>query len=299
MLVRSGYSELLTAEHQELVIDVGEEYIPEISLWQNIVDMEFDPESIQQISGLNTAVAMAEGARFTTDDPILGGSKEFEGSGFGLAISVSRRFMDTEQFGLVEEMIAELPRAALDQINVQGTSPLVNAFNTSFVGFTAGEALCQSHSLLDGTAIDNSTTADLGVVALQEMTKHFRRMRNERNRRTPMNPDWVVHPTDLTWEAREALASALDPLTGNNAVNAIVADGIMRLPLTYLDDDTNNWFGLAAKGAHRMYLRFAPGGRPEFTSWMDEATRTFYAAVHFCLDSGFTSWRGVYGSNVT
>lgn len=296
MITRDTYTPLLTSEHQSLVVDIGEESPPELGFWQNIVDMDFNPESIRQVSGLGSMPSMPSGGRFSTDEPILGSTKAFEAEPFGLAVAIHEDFLSDEQFDFVDEIVAELPRTGRDRIQTEGTSTLNNAFDTAFIGFTAGEALCQSHSLLDGTAIDNSTTADISVESLHVIREHGHTMRNERNRRAPLKFDWLVIPPQLVEDAREALGSAYTPGVASNSINTITPEGMQILVLNYLTSATR-WFAIASKGVHRMSLRFAPNGRPKFTNWMDPSTQTYYAAMRLRVDSGFTLWRGVYGSN--
>jgi hypothetical protein len=90
MATTSGaISALLAPDLRRVYIETGKERPLEYPLFFNVEDMEYNPVTDQNVSGLSTLLDKAEGAQFQLDDIIIGGTKEYEAVPYGLAVEIT------------------------------------------------------------------------------------------------------------------------------------------------------------------------------------------------------------------
>ena len=295
-MTRGGFSALLTPNLRRVYVEVGKERPLEYPMVFNVDDMEWNPVTDQQISGLATMPDKPEGSQFQTDQPILGGSKAHTASPFGLAVEVTWEMWRDELYGVMEEMTRELARASRNRQEVDAWSVLNNAFSTSFVGFTASEALCSTaHTGLDGVSRANRPSVDIGfsVTGIQNSITRFETMTDERNLPRLMAPVMAIVAPANKFVAREILGSAGKPYTANNELNALIEEDLSWMVCHYLTTSTN-WWLVAAKGVHD--LNFLWRDHPIFDSFDDPWTRNAIFTSYQRHTKGYGSWRGVDGS---
>src|SRR3990167_6886826 len=160
---RGTFSALVAPDLRNVYVETGKERPLEYPLVFNVQTMEWNPVKDQQISGLGTMPGKPEGSQFTLDQPIIGGTKEYTATPFGLAVEVTFEMWRDDLYGVMREIIAGLSRASRNRLEVSAPSVLNNAFSTSFVGFTAAESLCSTaHTGLDGVSRANRPSPDIG-----------------------------------------------------------------------------------------------------------------------------------------
>jgi len=86
---RGAFSALLTPDLRTVYFETGKERPLEYPMVFNVDDMEWNPMTDRQISGLGTMPQKPEGAQFTPDVPILGGTKAYTAVPFGLAVEIT------------------------------------------------------------------------------------------------------------------------------------------------------------------------------------------------------------------
>ncbi len=136
-ITQGAFAALVAPDIRKVYFEVGKERPLEYPLVFNVSDMEWNPVSDRQITGLSTLNHMNEAASFTLDEPIMGGTKTYTASGFGLAIEITWVMWRDDLYGVMREMAAELMRASRNRQEVDAWSVLNNAFSTSFTGFTS------------------------------------------------------------------------------------------------------------------------------------------------------------------
>jgi hypothetical protein len=258
--------------------------------------MPYNPVTDQQISGLGTTASKDEGDGFVFDEPILGGSKEYDAPAYGLAIEFTWEAYRDELYGVFEEMVRELRRSSDNRLDVDAHAVLNNAASTSFPGFTAGEALISTaHVGLDGVSRANRPTTDVqfSFTAVQAAMQHFHNLTDERNLPRLMAPVMAMVTPEFYHDAREILGSSGKPLTANNELNALVPDDL-RWWVSHFLTSTTLWFIMARQGVHD--LNFFVRDKPIFSMWDDPRTMNSVATVYQRHVSGWGSWRGIYGS---
>ena len=267
---RGAFSALIAPDLRTVYFETGKERPLEYPMIFNVDDMEWNPVTDQQISGLGTM--------------------------FGLAVEITWEMWRDELYGIMRELVSELARASHNRQEVDAWSILNNAFDTSIVGFTASESLCSTaHSGLDGTSRANRPSPDVGVsvTGYQGAITRFENLTNERGLPRLLAPTMHVVTPDDKFVAREVLGSTGAPFTADNELNALVEEDMTWMVSHFLISTTYN-FTLAAKGVHDLNFLFRD--RPIFDSFDDPWTKNAIFTVYQRHTKGFGAWRGVDGS---
>ena len=293
---RGAIAALLAPGLRKVYIDTGKERPLEHPMFFNVQDMEWNPITDQQVSGLSTLPGKPEGNQFTMDDVIIGGTKAYTAAPFGLAVEITWEAWRDELYGVMREMVASLARASRNRQEVDAWSVLNNAFNAAVVGFSAGESLVSTaHVGMDGITRANRPAVDVGLsqAGLQASLTRFEGMTDERNLPRLMAPTMAVIHYSNKFVAREIFGSGGKTLGAQNEINALVDEDLSYLVCHYLTTSTY-WFLAASKGIHD--LNFFWRDRPIFDIFDDPWTKNAIATVYQRHTKGHGSWRGIDGS---
>lgn len=293
---RGAIAALVAPDLRKVYIDTGKERPLEYPMVLNVSDMEWNPVTDQQVSGLGTLPTMPEGEQFSMDDIIMGGQKAYTAAPFGLAVEITWAAWRDELYGVMREMVASLSRASRNRQEVDAWFPFNNAFSTSYVGFTSGEALCQqTHTNLSGSTWNNRPSPDIGfsVTGIQEAITRFEDMTDERDLPRLMAPTMALITSANKFVAREVLGSAGKPYTAQNEINALVDEDLAFMVCHYFTTSTY-WFLTTSKGIHDV--NFLWRDHPIFDIFDDPWTKNAIATVYQRHTKGFGTPRGVDGS---
>jgi hypothetical protein len=277
-------------------VDTGVERPLEYPEYFNVSDMEWNPVTDQQVSGLGTLPAKAEGEQFTMDELIMGSSKTYTASPFGMAVEITWEAWRDELYGVLREMVAELARASRNRQEVDAWSVLNNAFDTSYIGFESGVSLCStSHVTLDGTTLANRPSVDIGFsqTYLQNAIIRFENMKDERNLPRLMTPSMVLITPTNKFAAREVLGSPHKAYRADNEINALVEEDLRWMVCHYITTNAYHFLS-AGKGVHD--INFLWRDHPIFDMFDDPWTKNAIATVYQRHTKGFGTWRGIDGS---
>ena len=294
---RGAFSALLTPELRRIYEETGKERPLEYPMVFNVENMDWNPQTDRQISGLGTMPAKNEGEQFSLDERTLGGTKSYEATPFGLAVEVTWEMWRDDLYGPMREFAAGLARASRNRQEVTAWSVLNNAFNAAFTGFTAGEPLCSvAHTGIDGVVRSNRAAAavDLSVTGLQSALTRFENLTDERGLPMLLQPSTVVCGPASKFVARNILGAygAVAAGAGTNDLNTLIEDDLSFMVSHYFTD-TDQWFLIANKQGHD--LNFLWRDRPVFDSFDDPWTKNAIFTSYQRHTSGFGSWRGVDG----
>ena len=251
-----------------------------------------------KMGGFGTVPTKPEGTSIVYDDPIPGTTVRYTWTPYGKGFRVTHEAMVDELYGPMRRMAKALGRSFRNQVEVIGASVLNNAFNTAYVGFDAGKALCSTtHALLrGGTARNHPTTAiDFGVTALQDALIDFEKMLDESSMPISYRAKYLVIPPETWPQAREVLGSQFKPYTSDNEINTLSAEGLTIVVSHYLTDAAADcWFLLADKSDHDLQLFH----REKFTTDASDDFDTGDGKMkgYMRLGVGYGDWRGVWGS---
>lgn len=297
MTVATGsISALLAPDLRKVYVDTGKERPLEYPLYFNVEDMEYNPVTDQQVSGLNTLISMPEGTQFQLDEPMIGGTKTYTAAPFGLAVEITYAAWRDELYGVMREMVACLARASRNRQEVDAWSVLNNSFSTSYPGFTSGEALCStSHTGLDGRTRANRPSVDVSfsVTGLQAGITRFEDMTDERNLPRLMAPTMCLITSANKFAAREILGSGGKPYTAQNEINALIDEDLSYMVCHYITTSAYWWLS-ASKGQHD--INFLWRDHPIFDMFDDPWTKNAVATTWQRHTKGYATWRGIDGS---
>ena len=285
---------LIAPNLRKVYIDTGKEYPLEYPLVFNVSDMEWNPMTDRQVSGLDTAVSKPEGTQFTFDEFLDGGSKTYTAAAFGLAVEITWEAWRDELYGVMKEMVAGLARAIRNRQEISAWSHFNNAFATAD-GFDSTVLCSVSHTDLEGTNHANrpATHIAFSQTALQNATIRFEDMTDERGIPRLMAPTNIIIASANKYVAREILGSAGKAYTAQNEINALVEDDLSYMISHYLTTSTY-WFLNAKKGEHDM--NFLWRDQPIFDMFDDPSTKNAVATVYMRYASGWGTYRGIDGS---
>lgn len=294
---RRGYIAALVApDLRKVYVDTGKERPLEYPLFFNVQDMEWNPVTDQQVSGLGTLPAKEEGTPFTLDQLYIGGTKSYEASPFGMAVEITWEAWRDELYGVLREMVAELARASRNRQEVDAWSVLNNAFSTSYVGFETSESLCDTtHTTLSGTSQANrpATDCSFSQTYLQNAIIRFENMKDERGLPRLMAPSMVIVTPTNKFAAREILGSPHKAYKGDNEINALIEEDLKWMVGHYITTNAYHYLA-AAPGVHD--LNFLWRDHPIFDMFDDPWTKNAIATVYQRHTKGYGSWRGIDGS---
>lgn len=294
---RGGFAALLEPDLRRVYLETWKERPREYSLVLNVETMPWNPVTDLQMAALGTMPEKTEGDQFTLDEPLVGGTKQYEATPYGLGFEVTYEMWRDDQYGIMREMSAELKRAGRYREEVNAWSPFNSAFDTAVVGFTAGESLCSTaHARIDGGPTQNNRPSpDIGfsVTALQNAVLDFEDLVNERGLPMHMAPTMVILAPYNKWRGREILGSAAKPYSSNNEINALIEEELQALICHHLTTQTH-WFLTAAKGVHDVWFQWRDA--PIFDSFDDPRTKNAVFTAYQRHAHGFAAWQGVYGS---
>jgi hypothetical protein len=239
---------------------------------------------------------MPEGEPFPVDQPMSGGTVQFESEPFGLAVEITWRMWRNSLYDVMRELWTALGRAARHNQDVVAARVLNRAFNTSFSGFTPGESLCSTtHVGLDGVTRSNRPAVDIepSVTYYQGAIERFETMTTEEGMPMVMAPVQAIVSPAFKWTAREVLGSGSKPYTTDNEMNPLIEEDITWMVSHYLVVNTYH-FLLAAKGIHSLMFYWRDHPMPD--SFDDPWTKNAMFTIYQAVTSGWKSWRGVDGS---
>lgn len=289
-------SALLAPDLRKVYVDTGKERPLEYPSYLNVSDMEWNPLTDQQVSGLGSLPGKDQGEQFTMDDILIGGTKTYTAEPFGMAVEITWEAWRDELYGVMREMVRELNRASRNRQEVDAWSPLNNAFSTSYTGFTASESLCStSHTGLDGTTRANRPSPDVsfGQTGLQNAVTRFENMTDERGLPRLMTPSMLLIAPENKFVAREVLGSPQKAYTSDNEINALIEEDLRWMVVHYFTTSTY-WFLSASQGQHDV--NFLWRDRPIFDMFDDPWTKNAIATVYQRHTKGYATWRGIDGS---
>jgi len=295
-IVRGSISSLVSPDLHKVYVETGKERPREYPLVFNIDDMEWNPITDRNVSGLGAMPGKAETEQFTRDDFIIGGTKTYTAVPYGLAVEISWEAWRDELYGVLQEMVRGLARAGQYREEVDAWSVLNNAFSTSYAGFDSGKSLCSTtHAGLDGTAHANrpSTEIGLSITGIQASIIRFEDITNERNLPQLLTPTRLVITTANKFVAREIFGSGGKPYTTQNEINALVDEDLSYMVSHFVTTSTY-WWLMAAKGEHD--LNFFWRDRPIFDMFDDPLTKNAIATAYQRHITGYGAWRGIDGS---
>ena len=189
--------------------------------------------------------------RIPRDTVVQGFDNTYTPETYRLAMFIEKRLRETDQFNVIDKMMADLNQSAKDTIELYAALPFNSAFSATVSWVAAdGMNLCDKSRPMEvgaaGTWDNEETSAALSQAAIATMRLNFRKNKNGRGRIRPITMKSLVIPPDLEDTAIEEMKSVLKAGVSTNETNFLTQYGLSYEVWEYLTS-TTAYFGMGAK----------------------------------------------------
>lgn len=203
-------------------------------------------EEDQLIPGLGLAPIKTEGAAVAYDSLSQGITSRYTHVAYSLGFLVTHEAMADNQYKSKALKAMKMLARSFRQTKETVAANVYNRAHTS--GYTGGDGslLCvTNHSTLAGSQSNRLTTAaDFSEAAVEDMCILINNMVDERGLKIAAQPEKLLVPTALQFEAARVLKSVGQNDTANNAINALKTLGIFPggASINHYFDDADAFF---------------------------------------------------------
>lgn len=229
-------------------------------------------------------------------------TKRYTYSQYGIAFAITQILVeDGDHIRLGSIFAKHAAQSMIETLETVTANHLNRAFNASYTGGDASALCVNDHAAVSGAAAGDAsrsnlltTAAALSQTSLEQMLIQIRQAKDARGKAIRVMPKKLVVAPGNMMQAEVLLKSVLRAGTNNNDLNPIKSTGMVSdtAVLSRLSSSTA-WFmttdaqnGL--KVLWRRRVRKSMEGEFETDSMRNKSTMRF--------GSGWTDWRGVYGT---
>jgi hypothetical protein len=249
------------------------------------------------ISSFGLAVQKPEGGAVSFDSERQGFITRYQHVVYALGFIITREMMDDDQYDVVGQRKAQGLAFSMRQ-----TKEIVgaNVYNRAFLGAFAGgdgvAMIANNHPNIAGGTQSNiiATAADLSEASLEQACIDIAGYTNDRGLLIAVQPDSLIIPRQLMFEANRILKS--DGRVGSdlNDINALKTMGIVpKIVTNHYLTDTDAWF-IRTNVSHGLKYFERRGDEFAMDNDWDTENAKFKATSRYSF--GWTDWRGIYGS---
>jgi phage major head subunit gpT-like protein len=279
----------------------GKAYAEHPVEYRELFDLDTSSKAYEEdvgISSFGLAGTKNEGAAVQYDEENQAFLTRYSHAVYALGFIITRELYEDDQYAVVGKRRAKALAFSMRQTKELVAANVYNrAFNSSYTGGDGKEMCATDHPNWAGGTWQNelTTAADLSEASLEQAVIDISKWTNDRGLKIAVQPQKLIVPSDLMFEAQRILESPYRVGTSNNDVNAIGRMG--KIPGGYVVNhyltDTNAWFiktnapdGL--KGFTRRAMQFG------IDNDFDTENAKFKATERYSF--GWTDPRGIYGS---
>lgn len=253
-------------------------------------------EKEQEMSGFTLAGVKDEGDSVSFARLTQGFQKEYNHTTYGLGAIVTREMMEDDQYNVITKIPQLLSEAMARTEETMGTAVLNNGFDTAFTGADGVTLFNTAHpnsGSSGGTQGNRPTTAvDLTQTSLESAIIDIMNFRDANGQRIQVNPKTLVVSRSDYFNASKILQTKTKVGSADNDVN-IISNLPIKLVVTNYLTDQDAWFLVtdATNGLTFMVRREADLERDN-----DISTQNLAMVTTMRFDTGWTDWRGAWGS---
>ena len=303
-----GFAELLDTPLRRVFFLEGENAPSEYTRWANTINMSRNFEDDHEISGLGAVPSKAQGGSITFEDAVAGSTKRYQPTPYALGYVITREMWDDDLHNVMKRMTTALRWSFTHLFDVEAYKIFNNATSTSspFAGFNSEALLSATHTIIGtgGTASNTpATQLDLSYTAIQAAMLNFHAQVDRKGLPSFLEASQLVCSGQDMFNAAEIFKNAGMEFGNANNNRQFVAKGDApdggginpgTIVFSRYFTDTDRWFLLSEKSKHSLNL--AVRVTPEFDMDDDFHTMNVLARGYARLQSGWSDWRGVYGS---
>lgn len=271
----------------------------------NIVETRRAFEDDLRMAEFGTIPQHVEGDVPLFEDAVEAETRRYTPLEFSMGYVMTQTFREDELHGIAVRMTEALRKSVRHSFETQFYEILNNATSTAaarYKGFDALSLLSTAHTSAApgyGTQSNTlSTAATLSQSAIETAVQAFYGWTGEKGLPSLHTPRIAVIHYNDQFKAARLFKNAMRYDTANHEENWVRKgpddNGISEFIASRYFTASNQWFIASSKGDHS--LNFFVRVQPQFETHVDFATGNFQAKTRWRGISGFSDWRGVYGS---
>lgn len=253
-------------------------------------------EKEQGMSGFTIAGVKDEGDSVDFARLTQGYQKEYNMTTYGLGAIVTREMMEDDQYNVIQKIPQLLAEAMVRTEETQATAVLNNGFDAAVTGADGVALFSTAHpnsGSAGGTQRNTPVTgADLSQTSLEAAIIDIMDFRDENNQRKMFEPKALIVSRSDAFNARKILETKYKVGAADNDVNVISNMGIDLVITNYLTDQDAWFVKTNATNGLTFYMRRAASIDRD----NDISTQNLAIVTTERFDTGFTDWRGAWGS---
>jgi phage major head subunit gpT-like protein len=215
---------------------------------------------------------------------------------YALGFIISREAIEDDQYDVIGEKRAKGLAFSMRQTKEIVCANVYNrAFNSSYTGGDGKPLLATDHPNIAGGTWSNTLTtpADLSEAALEQACIDIAKWTNDRGLKIAVQPQALIVPVDVMFEADKIMKTEYEVGTANNTVNVVRSKFPAGVKVNHYLTDNDAWF-IKTNAPHGMkYFQRRPA-----TFGMDDDFDTenakFKATERYSVK--WTDPRGLFGS---
>lgn len=293
---RANFGDLLEPGFRTIFFDQYEQ-IPQIySQIFHVISTERPYFSDSSVSGFGQLVETNEGSPLTYEDPVQGFDVTYTPTTFMKGFKVTRQMYEDDLYNVMAKMPARLGQAARRTEETKAGDIFDNAFTSGTGG--DGSYLCvTNHAREDGgTAQSNKLSGNTAPseTTLETTFVAMRGTLDAKGQKMLVRPNTILIPKELEKEVMVLMQSSGRTATNYNEINPY--EGRLKVVVWDYLDSTQAWFVLDS-GLHQLNFVWRTKAQFERDNAFD--TKVALYSVYERFTTGFSDWRGVYGSTGT
>lgn len=198
-------------------------------------------------SGFGLASVVDEGSGITFDTQQQGFTTRYRHTRYGLGFIVTKIAFDDDQYGVVGAKRAKALAMSMRQTKeTVGANVYNRAFNSAYTGGDAIQLISTAHVNVAGGTFSNrlATDAVLSEAAIEQLIINMGSVTNDRGLKINVQPQALIVPVALTFEAQRILHTEYRVGTAENDINALVQMNLlpMGVKVCHYLTSTTAWF---------------------------------------------------------
>ena len=265
--------------------------------WMKVGSMDEAYVDDLEMGGPGLAAETDEGEEITVGTIREGFLKRYIPRKFALKLIVTDEAMEDNKYPETLRLAKRLDRAIYKTFDIDMTSILIRATNTSYVGGDGVPLASAAHTMPGGGTFSNTLSVPMAPSALALATVRSLVMKLPGHDGITEGYDIkkVVFPTEQWAVWKQILGSEKSPEAGNfAAINAVYDLDIKPVPVKYWNNTTTNW-GVITDVDNGIQAKWRR--KPKSNSWVENDNETMKYSVSARWASGWSDARGFFFSN--
>ena len=278
----------------------GDAYAKHMEEFPDLFDKSDSRKAFEEDVGTSMfglAAVKPEGSAIAYDTATQGFTTRYQHVSYGLGFVITEEMIEDDQYDVIGKKRAQALAFSMRQTKEIVAANVYNRAETAgYIGGDGSVMLAVDHANVAGGTYSNrlTTAADLSEASLEQALIDIGKLENDRGLKIAIQPQCLVIPVDLQFEADRILNSTMRPGTADNdkaVLNGKFPEGVK---MNHYLTDANNWFiRTNCPDGMKHFERKADsfGDDNEF----DTGNLKYKSGGRYSL--GWTDPRGIFGSN--